>query len=279
MPLRAARATDQHVCPLTSPAPHLGGPLVPKGDTQVLVEGLAVARLADLSPCAGAGQMDLLIEGAATVLVGGLPWCSETHLSVHGGVIMGGAAEVFIGGPRFVLPANFKITGSIKFANKVIRDLFFLHSTRTGAEILRQLEGLNQPLEIQRIEGMNAYCRRLRPGPSGSVVSYNPGISVWASGAGHQRLRTAPQVVLAHELVHALNNARGANYAGTDPNPPASQPHMEESEAAAIGVGSHRHDFPSENSLRSDLSSPPRADHSVTPAGAGPTANYRPGGY
>jgi uncharacterized Zn-binding protein involved in type VI secretion len=41
----AARVTDDHICPLTAPSPHVGGPVIPPGATRTLINGLNAARV------------------------------------------------------------------------------------------------------------------------------------------------------------------------------------------------------------------------------------------
>jgi hypothetical protein len=89
-----------------------------------------------------------------------------------------------------------------------------------------------------------------------------------------------PQVILGHEMCHALANSSGTQAQGTDPSPPASEPNIDQEEAQAIGTGSHNGQSPSENAIRNDLGLPRRDNHFGT---GGPTAgepaplNLRPG--
>lgn len=65
----AARATDDHVCPITDgPKPHKGGPIT-KGSATVLIGGLPAARAGD--PAACVGVLDTILVGCPTVLIGG----------------------------------------------------------------------------------------------------------------------------------------------------------------------------------------------------------------
>ena len=114
--------------------------------------------------------------------------------------------------------------------------------------------------------------------PTGSFVKYHPDVAVlvWDKLVG--LIDEPPQVVLAHELVHALHNSEGRATFGTDPNPPASEPTMREEEAGAVGVGSYENDTLSENTVRDDLGLPRRRDHQGVPVGA-PQGDMRPGGY
>lgn len=92
----AARVSDMHTCPLTSPNPHVGGVIMPAGCPTVLIGGLPAARLTDL--CACAGPPNAIVKGSATVLIGGLPAARLGDSTAHGGAITSGCATVIIGG-------------------------------------------------------------------------------------------------------------------------------------------------------------------------------------
>jgi len=67
--LAAARMTDMHTCPMTDgPKPHVGGPIA-MGSTTVLIGGLGAARQGD--PCTCTGPVDTILGGLPTVLIGG----------------------------------------------------------------------------------------------------------------------------------------------------------------------------------------------------------------
>lgn len=262
--------------------PHVGGPIIPAAPIAVLAEAKPAARLADYAFCMG--PQDVLFEGAATVLVGGLPFCRVLDKSAHGGPVVQGAAMVLVGGPAFSLPSNIQVKGPPTYQNQVIRDLYFLSTTRTGREILNRLGSSGQPIEIvPESDPHNSFCSPANPSdaaagtPTGSTISYNPAVGLQAYDSSNNTIDFPPQVVLAHEMVHALNNAEGNHSYGTDPSPPASEPGIAEEEARAIGTGSHSSDFPTENSLRQDLGMPRRDNHFGQ--NSSPTGDRRPGGY
>jgi uncharacterized Zn-binding protein involved in type VI secretion len=95
MGLPAARVSDMHTCPLATPTPHVGGPVLPPGCPTVLVGGLPAARATDLCTCAG--PPDAIVKGSPTVLVGGLPAARLGDITAHGGVIVVGCPTVLIG--------------------------------------------------------------------------------------------------------------------------------------------------------------------------------------
>lgn len=67
----AARLTDMHVCPLstpgTPPIPHVGGPII-LGSAGVLIGNMPAARMGDTATCVG--PPDMIALGCMTVLIG-----------------------------------------------------------------------------------------------------------------------------------------------------------------------------------------------------------------
>jgi type VI secretion system secreted protein VgrG len=92
----AARVTDMHTCPMvTGVVPHVGGPIIPPCQFNVLTCAMPQARITDMAICVG--PIDMIIQGAFTVLVGGLPAARMGDMTVHGGVIVTGCFTVLIG--------------------------------------------------------------------------------------------------------------------------------------------------------------------------------------
>jgi uncharacterized Zn-binding protein involved in type VI secretion len=304
----AAHIADKHICPQTSPIPHVGGPIVPAAWAPVEAEALQAARLADYAGCAG--PLDVVFEGAATVLVRGLPFAGLGDHTAHQGVITTAAGTVTVGGPTFSLPPNFIVKGDAAFQNALIRDLFFLSTLPSGRALIDRLARAGQPITfVPEATPDNSFCSPssgIAAGagiPTGSTISYNPNVGVvgyddnrgtptrnpdgtttWTNPNG-STVNEPPQSVLAHEMVHGLNNAEGNHHSGNDPMPPLTQDGtpdgnqpIEEEEAAAIGTGSHSGDYPTENSVRSDMGLPRRDNH-FGAATTAPTGNQRPGGY
>jgi uncharacterized Zn-binding protein involved in type VI secretion len=283
--LFAARKSDNHTCPMwTGLVPHFGGPILPPCSINVLTVGLFQARLADLLFCAGGP--DVIVKAASTVLVNGLPAARLTDMTVHGGVIVApGALTVTIGDPAFSLPPNFKIEGTPDFQNEVIRDLYFLSTTAAGKDLIARLAAAGQPVTFVPTNDANGYCSAksymmARLGiPTGSTIQYNPNLTLTVYDAARNPIGEPPQVILDHEMCHALANSTGTQKFGTDPAAPASQPNIEEEEAQAIGTGSHNTQNPSENTLRSELGLGRRDNHfGRNPKTGDPTVpNLRPG--
>ncbi len=94
----AARLGDAHVCPIH------GGGAIALGSPDVLIEGLAAARVSDVCICPGPPNM--VAAGSATVLINGLPAARVGDLTAHAGVVASGAATVIIGGEATTPPPD-----------------------------------------------------------------------------------------------------------------------------------------------------------------------------
>jgi uncharacterized Zn-binding protein involved in type VI secretion len=95
MPL-AARVGDMQTCPMATPLPHVGGPILPPGCPTVLIGYLPAARVGDMAVCDG--PPDVIAIGSSTVMIGGMPAARIGDATVHGGVIVAGCPTVVIGG-------------------------------------------------------------------------------------------------------------------------------------------------------------------------------------
>ncbi len=96
----AARLTDMHACPMVTPGlrpvPHVGGPLIGPGVTNVLIGGIPATVVGDSAVCVG--PPDTVVKGSATVLIGGRPAARVGDTMAHGGSIVMGWPTVMIGG-------------------------------------------------------------------------------------------------------------------------------------------------------------------------------------
>lgn len=96
----AARLTDFHQCPLSTPAPvpipHVGGPIAGPGAPTVLIGGLPAAKVGDLAICVG--PPDAIVKGSMTVKIMGMPAARLGDKTAHGGTILMGWPTVLIGG-------------------------------------------------------------------------------------------------------------------------------------------------------------------------------------
>lgn len=92
----AAAIGDMHVCPMvTGLVPHVGGPILPPGCPNVLIDGKPAARMGDIVGCAG--PPDAIAAGAPALLVGGKPLARMGDPTVHGGMIVTGCARLLVG--------------------------------------------------------------------------------------------------------------------------------------------------------------------------------------
>ena len=93
----AARVSDNHVCPIVTPAgPHTGGPILPPGAPTVMIGGMPAATVGNMCTCAG--PPDSIIMGSSTVMIGGQPAARLGDSTAHGGSIVLGCMTVLIGG-------------------------------------------------------------------------------------------------------------------------------------------------------------------------------------
>ena len=93
----AARITDLHTCPATTPNPHTGGPIIGPGCPTVFIGSLPAARVTDMCTCAG--PVALIVTGEPSVMIGSLMAARVGDFTAHGGVITVGFPTVEIGGP------------------------------------------------------------------------------------------------------------------------------------------------------------------------------------
>lgn len=92
----AARVMDMHVCPMvTGVVPHVGGPIA-KGAATVFIGFMPAARVGDMVTCVG--PPDTIVKGSATVFIEMMPAARVGDSTVHGGTIVMGCPNVFIGG-------------------------------------------------------------------------------------------------------------------------------------------------------------------------------------
>ena len=92
----AARITDLHICPLSSPNPHIGGPVIGPSVITVLIGNMPAAVVGDICICAG--PPDSIIMGSMTVIIGGRFAARQGDMTAHGGIITTGFPTVVMGG-------------------------------------------------------------------------------------------------------------------------------------------------------------------------------------
>jgi uncharacterized Zn-binding protein involved in type VI secretion len=282
---KAARLEDISLCAARDQRAPLAAPC----DASVLIEGVPAARLASKADCPDHGA-DLVGSGAAMVLIGGLPAARIGDGILEKGVIVGpGANQVLIGGPTFAVPSVITIEGDEAYRSKVVRDLYFISTTRSGREILERLNRAGQPITIKPITVDQPNTRQipnsaedsLAGRPTGSVIYYDPEYEAITRGANGEAFKISPQEALFHESIHASTDAAGTTPTGHDPKYPVQGGYMRKPESQAIGVWSYEGTFPTENTFRDDLGlKPHRAVHVkqvVDDPSQLPPQNFRPG--
>lgn len=258
---------------VTGIVPHLGGP-VAQGFPTVLVVGMPDARIVDITTCVG--PPDPISQGSSTVLIGGMPTSGLGDMTIHGGVLVTGAVNVLIGGP--VVTIN--VSGDAAYIAACQANLPRIFSSPSGAEWLRQM-GLNgHAITLVPYNGTNGYCRASDPANiqngvgSDSVIQWNPDHHTTDAGLPGAQGTPGSDVILFHEMVHALHNANGDNRNGPYdhfPNQEGSSGRGEE--RSTVGSSGpvrqpdgayqnnppdYSNDVPTENSYRRDQGIPPR---------------------
>lgn len=93
----AARVGDLHVCPATTgPVPHVGGPIVGPGSSNVLIGKMPASVVGDMATCVG--PPDSIAAGSGTVMINGKPAVRLGDSTAHGGTVVLGLPTVMIGG-------------------------------------------------------------------------------------------------------------------------------------------------------------------------------------
>src|SRR4051794_16788274 len=151
---KGARIGDLHVCNF-----HGGGPITPGGPpAKVFLETMPAARVGDFAVCPGPAP-DVLLQGALTVFVNGLPLVRMGDLTAHGGSVGMGAVTVEVGDQTFAPPPNLKLKGPATFKNKVIRDLVLLSATGSGKALIARLDASRQPIDVvPEKDPHNSFC-------------------------------------------------------------------------------------------------------------------------
>ncbi|ELX8649380.1 PAAR domain-containing protein [Vibrio vulnificus] len=91
----AATIGHNHLCPKkTGKIPHVGGPIT-TGSSNVMINGVPAARKGDSMVCVG--PPDSIKQGSSSVFINGKPAARMFDSTNHGGVIIGGSPNVFIG--------------------------------------------------------------------------------------------------------------------------------------------------------------------------------------
>jgi len=91
-----ATVGSMHVCPMcTGTVPHVGGPVIGPGASNVKINGKPAALLGDMCTCVGPPAV--IVMGNAAVKINGKPVVCQGDMTAHGGAIMMGESNVTIG--------------------------------------------------------------------------------------------------------------------------------------------------------------------------------------
>jgi uncharacterized Zn-binding protein involved in type VI secretion len=242
----AARLSDMHVCPMVTPGlppvPHAGGPINPPCEPQVQTGFLAQARVSDMATCVG--PLDVIAQGAATVLVRGLPAARMGDSCVHGGAVVVGFPTVLIGGPTFSarpVKRHFNVLtwswewdyGSAitvtedpndpTYQSRALAALIRLDTTPTGQAMFNAIEASGNhvtvvPFVPTPASGpFNASCTpdndtdARTPGTgTDSTVAWDPDVHGFGPpGTTPNSSQPGSDIILGHEMIHAAHNATG----------------------------------------------------------------------
>lgn len=252
MTLPAARVTDMHVCPMVTPGvppvPHTGGPINPPCEPTVISGSLPQARVSDMATCVG--PLDVIAQGAATVLVRGLPAARLSDSCVHGGTIVLGWPTVVIGGPTFSarpVTRRFNLLtwswewdygnsititedpNDSTFQSRVLAALIRLDTIPNGHGMFDAIEGSGNEVTIIPYVPppgwgpFNAYAQpdnqtdAQTPGVgTDTTVAWDPDVHGFGPpGTTPDSEQPGSDIILGHEMIHATHNATGT--AGTGP--------------------------------------------------------------
>jgi hypothetical protein len=235
--------------------------------------GLPLARTSDLATCPG--PPDVIAQGAATVLVRGLPAARMADTCAHGGTIVIGFPTVLIGGPVFTarpITRTFKILSwsweydygsgvtitedpnDPTFQSRALGALIRLDTTPTGSRMLDTIEGSKRKVTVIPYVPppgwgpFNAYCAPDDPGNaatpgvgSDSTVAWDPDVHGFGPvGTTPESSQPGSDIILGHEMTHATHNATGN--AGTGPVNAAGSNVSEE--RSTVGLPASTYDDP-----------------------------------
>jgi uncharacterized Zn-binding protein involved in type VI secretion len=247
------------VTPAVPPIPHVGGPITGPGHPLTLIGNMVSARVSDMATCVG--PPDVIIAGAATVLINCLPAARIADNTAHGGMILAGWPTVLIGGPQFVCPyaitfnpdGTVTIAGCItihpgadqQFQSQAIAAYVKMSTTSSGRQMIDGIVSSGRRVDVfdARTEPANLTntCTPLSGDNSVPGVGSDSRI-VWDANdnnalgpdyldADGNTLRTDSSLILGHESVHAYHNALGT----AQPDPANAGGYQILEESATVG--------------------------------------------
>lgn len=267
----ASRLTDSIICRTHGNGL---GPVLSPGATEVFIGGLTAARYTDICQCATPHKSPLA-EGAAMVLINGLPAARVGMQTLDGGQILDGEDSVLIGGDTFSIPDFISIEGDEAYQAKVLRDLHTIASTPSGKKLLASLTAGGHTLRIcststkidtstdpensdkdasgrtdPRAYDGTGIAARIAYNPDAKGIPYSEEVG-WAHPPNY-----SPDTELFHEMVHADDMSHGRLDRAECWNTGRNQyDRTHECELRAVGSGPYADEskYPySENTYRKD---------------------------
>lgn len=189
-------------------------PLQLTTDVSFLVDGKPIIRVSDYAK--DGGGESIVVEGAATFTVCGLPVARAKDKLNHPGVILQGSPNFWIGGPTWKLPPQIKVEGEHPYTAYAYRDLYLISTTRTGQALFRKIDQNNRKITIKvSTEATNDATGTGEAQGSDGTIHYNPfgevagrartGAVPELKGWGPDTVPECPQTNLAHELIHTAH--------------------------------------------------------------------------
>lgn len=234
MTIPASHQDDAYQCGVHQ----IAGTVSDPGPREVLIVGKLAARYSDQCKCTPEhkpAHKSVIAEGAAKLLIEGLPAARLLVKTVDGGAITSGEASVLVGGETFSLPSCISIEGNVEFQVKVLKDLYKISGTKSGQRLFADMQASGKKCTI---------CPG--PGPhtnSGSVTHTDPILDnprnspsgkTWTdprstNGTGIDvKIYYNPQnddSTLFHEGMHANDMMHGITNENPCPNPGAQKVH------------------------------------------------------
>lgn len=128
---------------VTGIVPHVGGPIIPPCMPTVLTCMMPQARITDMAICVG--PIDMIIQGAFTVLVGGLPAARMGDMTVHGGVIITGCFTVLIGDAGSASGASQSDESVVDDVNIQAQEKAYIGELKEGRYFARKRRDVSNP--------------------------------------------------------------------------------------------------------------------------------------
>lgn len=274
MSIPASRVADSEFCPTCG----VQGLLVGPGGPEVIIGGMIAGRLSDFCMCE-TGHVSPVAQGAAEVLIHGLPAARLGVVTLAGGTLTTGDPSVLIDGETFSVPSFITIGGDPQFQSKVLQNLFTISTTESGQALLASMAASGRDVRIEPAPPFGSHTvtdpksdesSRNYPmnddafnGKGCDAVVYWDPDQTYLKGREHEGWGHppgfTPDVGLFHEMKHAQLAMNGEAVDGPmvhNTGPARYEPYVNPTEMKVMGLEPHAGEYPSENSYRSDRGLP-----------------------